>query len=182
MTFGVNPALQDLLAAAARQNAAGQLDAAAVSYSRALSLAPDNAEIANNLGVALWAQGRLDDAVAAFCRAIQLRPDFAEAHNNLGTALRDSGLPEEARGCFETALAIAAHKRNLPPPREVSIDAEADLMLADDGHFLRVRLKVGLGGVAPDVAQMLITEAHAVCPYSRAMRGNVDVAISLVAR
>ncbi|WP_158742063.1 tetratricopeptide repeat protein [Acidisphaera sp. L21] len=106
MTLGLNPALQDLLAIAAQQNATGQLDAAAASYSRALSMAPGNAEIANNLGVALWGLDRLDDATAAFCRAIHLHPDFAEAHNNLGTALRDSGLPDEARRCFETAVEI----------------------------------------------------------------------------
>jgi len=82
--------------------------------------------------------------------------------------------------CFESAIARAAHNRNLPLPADIRIDAEADLMLADDGHFLRVRLKVGLGGVQPDIAQMLIREAHAICPYSKAMRGNIDVAISLV--
>ena len=82
--------------------------------------------------------------------------------------------------CFESAIARAAQNRHLPLPRDISIDAEADLLLGDDGHFLRVRLKVGLGGVAPEVAQMLIQEAHAICPYSRAMRGNIDVAVSLV--
>jgi Ohr subfamily peroxiredoxin len=81
--------------------------------------------------------------------------------------------------CFGTALTTAARNRNLALPSDVSIDAEADLMLADDGHFLRVRLKVGLGGVAPEVAQVLIQEAHAICPYSKAMRGNIDVAVSL---
>ena len=82
--------------------------------------------------------------------------------------------------CFESAIARAAHNRHLPLPREISIDAEADLMVADDGHFLRVRLKVELGGVAPDVARTLIDEAHAICPYSKAMRGNIDVAVTLV--
>src|SRR6185369_246886 len=44
--------------------------------------------------------------------------------------------------CFESAIAIAARKRNLPVPTDVSIDAEADLKLGDDGHFLCIRLKV----------------------------------------
>ena len=82
--------------------------------------------------------------------------------------------------CFENALAIAARNRNLPRPRDISIDAETDLMLGDDGHFLRVRLKVELRGIAPDVAQTLMKEAHAICPYSKAMRGNIDVAVTLV--
>jgi len=37
-----------------------------------------------------------------------------------------------------------------------------------------------LRGVDPDVAKMLIKEAHSICPYSKATRGNIDVAISLV--
>jgi organic hydroperoxide reductase OsmC/OhrA len=31
-----------------------------------------------------------------------------------------------------------------------------------------------------DVAQALVDEAHEICPYSKATRGNIDVAINLV--
>jgi len=82
--------------------------------------------------------------------------------------------------CFESAITIAARKGNLTPPTEVSIDAETDLKLGDDGYFFSVRLKVRLQGVAPDVARILIEQAHAICPYSKATRGNIDVAIDLV--
>jgi osmotically inducible protein OsmC len=82
--------------------------------------------------------------------------------------------------CFESAIAMVARKRNLPAPTDVSIDAEADLKLGDDGHFLSIRLKVRLPRVNPDVAEVLVKEAHAICPYSRATRGNIDVAITLV--
>ena len=55
-----------------------------------------------------------------------------------------------------------------------------DLNLADGGYFLRARLNVSLPGVERDVAQALVDEAHQICPYSKATRGNIDVAINLV--
>jgi organic hydroperoxide reductase OsmC/OhrA len=35
-------------------------------------------------------------------------------------------------------------------------------------------------GVERDVARALVDEAHRICPYSKATRGNIDVAINLV--
>jgi organic hydroperoxide reductase OsmC/OhrA len=55
-----------------------------------------------------------------------------------------------------------------------------DLNLADGGYFLRARLNVSLPGVERDVAQALVDEAHQICPYSKATRGNIDVAIKLM--
>ena len=65
-------------------------------------------------------------------------------------------------------------------PADVAIDAEVDLNLADGGYFLRARLNVSLPGVEREVAQALVDEAHQICPYSKATRGNIDVAINLV--
>ena len=77
-------------------------------------------------------------------------------------------------------MGLAAHKKKIALPADLAIDAEVDLNLADGGYFLRARLNVGLPGVEHDVAQTLVDEAHEICPYSKATRGNVDVAINLV--
>jgi lipoyl-dependent peroxiredoxin len=70
--------------------------------------------------------------------------------------------------CFESAMALAAHKRKIALPAGVAIDAEVDLNLADSGYFLSARLNVSLPGIERDVAQALINEAHEICPYSKA--------------
>ena len=49
-------------------------------------LAPQSAEIANNLGIAFAQLGRLDDARAAFTDALALDPAFSEARENLQRA------------------------------------------------------------------------------------------------
>ena len=81
--------------------------------------------------------------------------------------------------CFESAIALAAGKRKIALPADVAIDAEVDLNLADDGYFLSTRLNVSLPGLERGVAQALIDEAHEICPYSKATRGNIDVVVNL---
>jgi lipoyl-dependent peroxiredoxin len=82
--------------------------------------------------------------------------------------------------CFESAMGIAARNKKIALPDELAIDAEIDLNLAETGYFLRARLNVSVPGVEREVAQALIDEAEQTCPYSKATRGNVDVAIKLV--
>jgi osmotically inducible protein OsmC len=65
-------------------------------------------------------------------------------------------------------------------PADVAIDAEVDLNLADGGYFLRTRLNISLPGVEREAAEALVDEAHEICPYSRATRGNIEVAIKRV--
>ena len=82
--------------------------------------------------------------------------------------------------CFESAIALAARKRKTALPADVAIDAEVDLILADDDYFLSIRFNVSLPGIDRATAQALIDEAQEICPYSKATRGNIDVAINLV--
>jgi len=82
--------------------------------------------------------------------------------------------------CFESAIALAARKRKIVLPADVVIDAEMDLHLGDSGYFLSARLNVSMPGVERDVAQALANEAEQTCPYSKATRGDINVAINLV--
>ena len=82
--------------------------------------------------------------------------------------------------CFESAIALAARKRKITLPADLVIDAEVDLGVADDGYFLRMRFNISLPGVERAAAQALADEAHQICPYSKATRGNIDIKINLV--
>jgi organic hydroperoxide reductase OsmC/OhrA len=65
-------------------------------------------------------------------------------------------------------------------PADLAIDAEVDLCLTDGAFFLQARLNVSVPGVEREVAQTLVDAAHQTCPYSKAIRGNVDVVITLL--
>jgi|SRR5262245_41099600 len=82
--------------------------------------------------------------------------------------------------CFESAIAVAAHKRKIALPADVAIDAEVDLNSGEDGYSLSARLNVSLPGIPRDAALAIVNDAHQICPYSKATRGNIDVAINIV--
>jgi organic hydroperoxide reductase OsmC/OhrA len=63
----------------------------------------------------------------------------------------------------------------------VAIDSKVTLSPNGSGGFvLGVVLDVSIASVTDrDVAAQIIKDAHEVCPYSNAVRGNVDVELLL---
>jgi len=82
--------------------------------------------------------------------------------------------------CYLGAVELAAAQAKVKLPDERAVDAEIDLNLAGSAFFLRARLNVSLPGVERGVAQQLIDAAHGICPYSKAVRGNIEVTTTLV--
>jgi Ohr subfamily peroxiredoxin len=82
--------------------------------------------------------------------------------------------------CFLSALGLVASQKKITLPADRAIDAEVDLGTNTGGFALRARLNVSLPGLDRAVAQDLVNVAHQTCPYSKATRGNIDVAINLV--
>jgi osmotically inducible protein OsmC len=82
--------------------------------------------------------------------------------------------------CFESALATVARRRRLDAS-EVAIDSAVSVLPTGDRRFkLAVILDVTLPAVSDrETAAQLIREAHQVCPYSNATRGNIDVTLQL---
>ena len=82
--------------------------------------------------------------------------------------------------CFEGAMQIAAKDLKVKLSDDTAIDAEVDLVYLDGEYTLQARLNVTVPGVEREVAQAIVDAAHQTCPYSKAIRGNVAVAINLV--
>lgn len=81
--------------------------------------------------------------------------------------------------CYMGAIELAASKRKITLPPGLAVDAQIDLNLADH-FFLTARLDVSLPGLDRQMATDLIQAAHEICPYSRAMRGNIAVQTNLI--
>ncbi len=92
-----------------------RIDEAIVHFERARALAPDRAEVYNNLGNAATAENRLHDAVAHYQRAIRLDPDLADAHMNLGMALLKLGDLPAGFGEFEWRWQTRQFSPFMPP-------------------------------------------------------------------
>ena len=82
--------------------------------------------------------------------------------------------------CFEGAMGLAARKMQITVPEDAAIDAEVDLVLVDGAYFLQARLNISLPGIERETARTLADAAHQTCPYSKAIRGNVDVVINVI--
>lgn len=82
--------------------------------------------------------------------------------------------------CFQGAMTIAAKAKGVVLPADLAIDAEVELCQSDDGYSLAARLNVRVPGVDPDVARQIIEAAHRTCPYSKAIKGNIDAVVALV--
>jgi Ohr subfamily peroxiredoxin len=65
-------------------------------------------------------------------------------------------------------------------PEEASIEGEVGIGEIPGGFGIEVELKISLPGMEAAQAEKLINEAHKVCPYSNATRGNIDVTLTLV--
>lgn len=84
--------------------------------------------------------------------------------------------------CFETAV-IHVTRRQVDRVRDEDIEVTANVGLVDNGKggfALTVTLDVVIAGVDQSRANEIVRLAHDVCPYSNALKGNVDV--SLIAR
>ena len=81
--------------------------------------------------------------------------------------------------CFQSALLRLAAGQQLAIPRS-KLTARVGIGPASGGGFgLAVALDLEAPGLDRAQATTLMQQAHELCPYSRATRGNVDVALSV---
>ncbi|CAM5767079.1 hypothetical protein LMIY3S_02041 [Labrys miyagiensis] len=118
-------------------------------------------------GAASSADGRLD---------IRLSPPGSAGSGTNPEQLFAAGWS----ACFIGAMGHAARAMKVALPSDLAVDAEVDLGTGAGGYFLQARLNVNLPGLDPATARAVVDAAHQTCPYSKATRGNIDVAINLV--
>ena len=81
--------------------------------------------------------------------------------------------------CFHSALKAVARGAEADTAES---EVVADVSIGDNGNGgfqLAVGLEITLPHVQREVAQKLLEQAHQVCPYSNATRGNVEVILTL---
>ena len=81
--------------------------------------------------------------------------------------------------CFESAIGVVG-KRLRAEVGDVGIDSKVSLITREDRGFgIDAELHVSLPSVEnAETAVEIVREAHKVCPYSNATRGNVDVVLT----
>lgn len=79
--------------------------------------------------------------------------------------------------CFHGALQLVARQANV---RLSGSEVTAQVGIGKDGDAfaLKVKLVAHLPGLEQGKANELAAQAHQVCPYSRATRGNIEVEVA----
>ena len=112
--------------------------------------------------------GRTDDGVLE----VDLRPPGGDEVGTNPEQLFAVGYA----ACFEGAIMVVARRQRVEAG-DVEIDSEVDLVTTEDRAFtVAVRMDVKLPSIDDiEEAAELVRNAHQVCPYSNATRGNIEV-------
>ncbi len=83
--------------------------------------------------------------------------------------------------CFHGALALAARKAGIDASKAtVTCAITIGKDPSDGGYMLAAKLNVDIPGADREKAEQAVESAHLLCPYSKAIRGNVDVEVTVV--
>jgi Ohr subfamily peroxiredoxin len=81
--------------------------------------------------------------------------------------------------CYYGAMGVAAQEMKVKLPSDLAVEIEIDLGQTGNAYFIQARFNVIVPGVASEVAEALAHKAHEICPYSKATKGNIDVAMNV---
>jgi Ohr subfamily peroxiredoxin len=81
--------------------------------------------------------------------------------------------------CFGQAILALAKKHGLDG-QDARVTVSIGIDKDDVSFALKADIKVTLPGADKDKLQALIEEAHTICPYSKATRGNIPVTLTAV--
>jgi len=83
--------------------------------------------------------------------------------------------------CFLNAMKFAAIQNKAPMPADTSLEAVVGIGQNDSGGFgLQVELRINAPSMTREAAEALVKQAHTICPYSNATRGNMDVTLTVI--
>jgi lipoyl-dependent peroxiredoxin len=82
--------------------------------------------------------------------------------------------------CFDSALNMVARMQKIHL-KDSKVSATVGLQSSEEEGFnIIVTLDVEIPGIEKAVALDLLNKAHAACPYSKAIRNNVNVTLNLL--
>ncbi len=80
--------------------------------------------------------------------------------------------------CFGSAAKLAAETMGLkiqPEALKVTSHVSIGKDSTDNGFGLKIKIEMEADGLEDEQKQRLIQKANEICPYSKAIKGNVDV-------
>jgi Ohr subfamily peroxiredoxin len=76
--------------------------------------------------------------------------------------------------CFNGAVLFVAKQKNVDAIK-ATVSVEIGLSKDETSFALSAKIGLSLPGASPEQIKELLEAAHQICPYSKAMRGNIEV-------
>ena len=82
--------------------------------------------------------------------------------------------------CYTTVFGIAAQLKKVTLPPDYSVDIQVNIGQTGTAWFLGAQFTVRVPGLATEVVEKIAQLAHQICPYSKSVRGNIEVSTNIV--
>lgn len=127
------------------------------------------------------ATGGRDGRVVSSDGALDLR---VATPRELGGAGGEGTNPEQlfAAGysaCFLSAMKFVAAQQKIALPADTRVEGRVGIGPSGAGFGIRAELVIDAPALEREQLQALVEQAHAVCPYSNATCGNIDVTLTV---
>lgn len=82
--------------------------------------------------------------------------------------------------CYIAAVGIVAKEKKVTLPGNTALEVVVDLGLGGGGaYYIQASINLVVPGLDHALATEIAHAADAICPYSKATRGNIDVTLSV---
>jgi osmotically inducible protein OsmC len=82
--------------------------------------------------------------------------------------------------CYATVFGKAAKLKKVTLPPDYSVDIQVSIGSVGTGFCLGAEFTVRVPGLANEVVEEIAHLAHQICPYSKSVRGNIEVTTNIV--
>ncbi len=82
--------------------------------------------------------------------------------------------------CYISAFEIAASMKKVTLPCDYSVDIQVSIGSVGTGWCLGAQFTIRAPGLEAKVVETIANLAHQICPYSKAVHGNIEVGLNVV--
>jgi Ohr subfamily peroxiredoxin len=82
--------------------------------------------------------------------------------------------------CYISAFEIAASMKKVTLPSDYSVNIQVSIGSVGNGHCIGAEFTIRVPGLATEVVETIAHLAHQICPYSKAVHGNIEVGLNVV--
>ena len=82
--------------------------------------------------------------------------------------------------CYTTVFGKAAELKKVTLPPDFSVDIRVNIGQTGSAWFLGAQFTVRVPGLATEVVEKIAHLAHQICPYSKSVRGNIEISTTIV--